>query len=104
MASAVSVEKRGWGEAQGLDHGLTNYGDPDFARLPPPVLRQLDGHSRDLLDKPGRRHRHDPPGFNNHRSMPDLVEAVSRGVFAAGALSRPFPTIRWGRYSSIPPA
>ena len=38
-----------------------------------------------------------PSGFNNcHRYMPELVEAVSRGVLAAGALPRPFPTISLG--------
>src|SRR5919112_4607268 len=38
-----------------------------------------------------------PSGFNNcHRGMPELVEAVSRGVLAAGALPQPFPTISLG--------
>jgi dihydroxy-acid dehydratase len=36
-------------------------------------------------------------GFNNcHRLVPDLVEAVSRGVLAAGALPLPFPTVSLG--------
>ena len=36
-------------------------------------------------------------GFNKcHRSMPELVEAVSRGVLAAGGLPRVFPTISLG--------
>jgi dihydroxy-acid dehydratase len=36
-------------------------------------------------------------GFNNcHRTMPELVEAVSRGVLAAGGLPRPFPTTSLG--------
>jgi len=44
-------------------------------------------------------------GFNNcHRNMPELVEAVSRGVLAAGGLPRVFPTISLGEVSSIPPA
>src|SRR6476659_2313453 len=38
-----------------------------------------------------------PSGFNNcHRAMPELVEAVSRGVLAAGGLPRVFPTISLG--------
>ena len=38
-----------------------------------------------------------PSGFNNcHRHMPELVEAVSRGVLAAGALPRAFPTVSLG--------
>ncbi len=36
-------------------------------------------------------------GFNNcHRNMPELVDAVSRGVLAAGGLPRVFPTISLG--------
>ena len=36
-------------------------------------------------------------GFNNcHRSMPELVEAVSRGVLAEGGMPRVFPTISLG--------
>jgi dihydroxy-acid dehydratase len=36
-------------------------------------------------------------GFNNcHRTVPELTDAVSRGVLAAGALPLPFPTISLG--------
>jgi dihydroxy-acid dehydratase len=50
-----------------------------------------------MLDKPVVGIAMTPSGFNNcHRFMPDLVEAVSRGVLAAGALPRPFPTISLG--------
>ena len=55
------------------------------------------GISRELLDKPVVGIAMTPSGFNNcHRYMPDLVEAVSRGVLAAGALPRPFPTVSLG--------
>ena len=55
------------------------------------------GISRELLDKPVVGIAMTPSGFNNcHRYMPELVEAVSRGVLAAGALPRPFPTISLG--------
>ncbi|MCP1866526.1 dihydroxy-acid dehydratase, partial [Bradyrhizobium japonicum] len=55
------------------------------------------GISRDLLNKPIVGIAMTPSGFNNcHRYMPDLVEAVSRGVLAAGALPRPFPTVSLG--------
>ena len=50
-----------------------------------------------MLDKPIVGIAMTPSGFNNcHRSMPELVEAVSRGVLAAGALPRTFPTISLG--------
>ncbi|MEE3070879.1 MAG: dihydroxy-acid dehydratase, partial [Pseudomonadota bacterium] len=55
------------------------------------------GLSREMLDKPIVGIAMTPSGFNNcHRSMPELVDAVSRGVLAAGALPRPFPTISTG--------
>ncbi len=55
------------------------------------------GLSRDMLAKPIVGIAMTPSGFNNcHRSMPELVEAVSRGVLTAGALPRPFPTTSLG--------
>ena len=40
---------------------------------------------------------HPASGFNNcHRTMPELVEAVKRGVLAAGGLPLEFPTISLG--------
>lgn len=81
----------------GIDHGLTNYGDPDFARFLRRSFARSMGLSRDLLNRPIVGIAMTPSGFNNcHRYMPDLVEAVSRGVLAAGALPRPFPTISLG--------
>jgi dihydroxy-acid dehydratase len=81
----------------GLDLGLTDYGDRDFARFLRRSFARSMGVSRDLLDKPVVGIAMTPSGFNNcHRLMPDLVEAVSRGVLAAGALPRPFPTVSLG--------
>jgi dihydroxy-acid dehydratase len=81
----------------GLDNGLTNYGDKDFARFLRRSFARSMGLSREMLDKPVVGIAMTPSGFNNcHRYMPDLVEAVSRGVLAAGALPRPFPTVSLG--------
>ena len=81
----------------GLDRGLTNYGDRDFARFLRRSFARSMGISRELLDKPVVGIAMTPSGFNNcHRGMPELVEAVSRGVLAAGALPRPFPTVSLG--------
>jgi dihydroxy-acid dehydratase len=81
----------------GLDRGLTNYGDRDFARFLRRSFARSMGVSRELLDRPVVGIAMTPSGFNNcHRSMPDLVEAVSRGVLAAGALPRAFPTVSLG--------
>ena len=47
-----------------------------------------------------------PSGFNNcHRGIPELVEAVSRGVLAEGGLAAGVPHHFAGRGAcSIPPA
>ena len=81
----------------GLRRGLTNYGDKDFAAYLRRSFAHSMGLSREMLEKPIIGIAMTPSGFNNcHRMMPDLVEAVSRGVLAAGALPRPFPTTSLG--------
>jgi dihydroxy-acid dehydratase len=84
-------------ESRGLDRGLTNYGDRDFARFLRRSFARSMGLSTAMLNKPIIGIAMTPSGFNNcHRFMPELVEAVSRGVLAAGALPLPFPTISLG--------
>lgn len=81
----------------GFDRGLTNYGDRDFARYLRRSFARSMGLSGESLDKPIVGIAATPSGFNNcHRGVPDLVDAVSRGVLAAGALPRPFPTTSLG--------
>ena len=84
-------------EGKGIQGGLTNYGDKDFAAYLRRSFARSMGLSREMLDKPIVGIAMTPSGFNNcHRSMPELVEAASRGVLAAGALPRPFPTVSLG--------
>lgn len=84
-------------KSRGLTNGLTNYGDWDFARFLRRSFARSTGVSPQLLDQPVVGIAMTPSAFNNcHRYMPDLVEAVSRGVLAAGALPRAFPTISLG--------
>src|SRR5262249_46104736 len=55
------------------------------------------GYSREFLAKPVVGIAYTPSGFNNcHRHFPELLEAVRRGVLAAGALPIAFPTISLG--------
>src|SRR5262245_611331 len=55
------------------------------------------GYSRTMLDKPVVGIAYTPSGFNNcHRHFPELLQAVKRGVLAAGALPIEFPTISLG--------
>lgn len=84
-------------DPHGLDRGLTNYGDPDFARFLRRSFARSMGISPRLLSQPIVGIAMTPSGFNNcHRGMPELVEAVSRGVLAAGGLPRAFPTVSLG--------
>jgi dihydroxy-acid dehydratase len=81
----------------GLARGLTNYGDPDFALYLRRSFAKSMGYSRAALDRPIVGIADSGSGFNNcHRHLPELIEAVKRGVLAAGALPIPFPTISLG--------
>ena len=67
---------------KGIDNGLTNYGDPEFASFLRRSMARSMGVSRELLDKPVVGIAATPSEFNNcHRHVPELAEAVARGVF-----------------------
>ena len=84
-------------EPTGIANGLTNYGDRDFSLYLRRSFAQSMGYSRSLLEKPVVGIAYTPSGFNNcHRHFPDMLEAVKRGVLAAGALPIEFPTISLG--------
>jgi len=81
----------------GFANGLTNYGDRDFSLFLRRSFAQSMGYSRAMLAKPVVGIAHTASGFNNcHRHFPELLEAVKRGVLAAGALPVEFPTISLG--------
>ncbi|HEY6255316.1 MAG TPA: dihydroxy-acid dehydratase [Xanthobacteraceae bacterium] len=81
----------------GFANGLTNYGDPDFSLYLRRSFAQSMGYSRAMLARPVVGIAHTASGFNNcHRHFPELLEAVKRGVLAAGALPVEFPTISLG--------
>jgi dihydroxy-acid dehydratase len=82
---------------KGLDNGLTNYGDRDFARYLRRSFAKSMGYTDASLDKPIVGICYTESGFNNcHRHFPEMLEAVKRGVLAAGALPVPFPVISLG--------
>jgi len=84
-------------ELKGLGRGLTNYGDPDFSIYLRRSFASSMGYSREMLARPIVGVVDTASGYNNcHRHMPELVDAVKRGVLAAGGLPIPFPTISLG--------
>src|SRR5215475_4363180 len=82
---------------QGLRRNLTNYGDRDFAIYLRRSFARSMGYSLEMLDRPIVGIAQTGSGFNNcHRHFPELVEAVKRGILAAGGLPLDFPTISLG--------
>ncbi len=81
----------------GFARGLTNYGDRDFALYLRRSFARSMGYSDEMLARPIVGICHTPSGFNNcHRHFPELLEAVKRGVLAAGGLPLEFPVISLG--------
>jgi dihydroxy-acid dehydratase len=80
-----------------LDKGLTSYGDRDFASYLRRSFAKSMGYSHEMLSRPIIGIATSASDFNNcHRLTPALVEAVKRGVLAAGGLPLEFPTISLG--------
>lgn len=87
----------------GLARGLTHYGDADFSLYLRRSFAQSMGYSRELLARPIVGIADTRSSFNNcHRHLPELVEAVKRGVLAAGGLPLEFPTISLGEVFQHP--
>lgn len=84
-------------DKHGLKRGLTNYGDADFSLYLRRSFAKSMGYSSDMLSRPIVGIAQAGGGFNScHRHFPELVEAVKRGVLAAGGLPLDFPTISLG--------
>jgi dihydroxy-acid dehydratase len=84
-------------EKKGFAKGLTNYGDPAFSLYLRRSFAKSMGFSGEMLTRPIVGIADSRSGFNNcHRHFPELIEAVKRGVLAAGALPIEFPTVSLG--------
>ncbi len=84
-------------EKHGIARGLTNYGDADFSLYLRRSFAKSMGYSNEMLSRRVVGICQAAGGFNNcHRHFPELVDAVKRGVLAAGALPIDFPTISLG--------
>ena len=81
----------------GIRRNLTNYGDPEFAAYLRRSFARSMGYSKEMLGRPIVGIAQSASGFNNcHRYVPELVEAVKRGVLGSGGLPVDFPTISLG--------
>jgi dihydroxy-acid dehydratase len=82
---------------QGLARGLTNYGDAGFSLYLRRSFARSMGYSGEMLARPVVGIADSRSGFNNcHRHFPELIDAVKRGVLAAGGLPIEFPTVSLG--------
>jgi len=84
-------------DKRGIRRNLTNYGDPEFAAYLRRSFARSMGYSKDMLERPIVGIAQSASGFNNcHRYVPELTEAVKRGVLRSGGLPIDFPTISLG--------
>src|SRR5205814_2160754 len=84
-------------DPRGLARGLTHHGRPDFSLYLRRPFGASMGYSREMLARPVVGIAQSASGFNHcHRHFPELIDAVKRGVLAAGGLPIDFPTISLG--------
>ena len=80
--------------ADGLRKGLTSYGDAGFSLFLRKAFIKAAGYSDDALDRPIVGITDTYSDYNPcHGNVPQLIEAVKRGVMLAGGLPMVFPTI-----------
>lgn len=90
---------------RGLTSRLTQYGDPEFAAYLRRSFARSMGLSDEALSKPVVAIIDTSSDFNNcHRSVPELLTAVERGVWQAGGLPRRFPVLSLGEVFLEPSA
>lgn len=79
---------------KGFRKGLTSYGDAGFSLFLRKAFIKGAGYTDSALDRPIIGITNTGSGFNPcHGNMPQLIEAVKRGVMLAGGLPMDFPTI-----------
>ncbi|WP_407159605.1 IlvD/Edd family dehydratase [Bradyrhizobium sp. STM 3557] len=78
----------------GLRKGLTSYGDAGFSLFLRKAFIKAMGYSDDALDRPIVGITNTYSDYNPcHGNVPQIIEAVKRGVMLSGAMPFVFPTI-----------
>ncbi len=97
VKSAVKGAAKGAAKSpvkSGMRKGLTAYGDEGFSLFLRKAFVKAMGYTDDALDRPIVGITNTFSGFNAcHRNVPELIEAVKRGVMLAGGLPVEFPVI-----------
>ncbi len=91
------------GDPQGFRGGLTNYGDAGFSLFLRKAFIKGAGYTDSALDRPVIGIANTGSSYNPcHGNMPQLIEAVKRGIMLAGGLPMDFPTISIGESFAQP--
>ena len=91
--------------ATGIDRNLTHYADPGFSRYLRRAFLASAGYDEADLERPVVGIADTSSDYTTcHRAMPQLVEAVKRGVLEAGGLPLVFPTLSLGEILLSPTA
>lgn len=87
----------------GMRKGLVNYGDAGFSLFLRKAFIKGAGLSDTALERPVIGITDTASGYNPcHGNMPQLLEAVQRGIMLAGGLPMKFPTISIGESFAQP--
>jgi dihydroxy-acid dehydratase len=79
---------------KGMRKGLTSYGDAGFSLFLRKAFIKGAGYTDKALDRPVIGIANTGSAYNPcHGNMPQLIEAVKRGIMLAGGLPMDFPTI-----------
>src|SRR4051794_35341764 len=80
--------------ADGLRKGLTSYGDAGFSLFLRKAFIKAMGYSGEALNRPIVRITKSYSDYKPcHGNVPQIIEAVKRGVMLSGAMPMVFPTI-----------
>ncbi len=94
MANKKPATPANRAEATGMKKGLTSYGDTGFSLFLRKAFIKGAGFTDAALDRPVIGITNTGSSYNPcHGNMPQLLEAVKRGVMLAGGLPMDFPTI-----------
>ena len=86
--------KTGMKPKTGMKQGLVNYGDAEFSLFMRKAFIKAMGYSNDALERPIIGVVNTYSGYNAcHRNVPELVDAIRRGVMMAGGIAVDFPVI-----------
>jgi len=78
----------------GIRKGLTRYGDTEFSLFLRKAFIKAMGYSDSALERPIIGITNTYSDFNPcHGNVPQMIEAIKRGVMQAGGMPMVFPTI-----------